>query len=204
MLISDEVICGFGRTGDWFGCETYATKPDLMTFAKAVSNGYQPLGGVAVGDKISDVLTSGGGEFAHGYTYSGHPVACAAGSATLEILRNQNMIEYVASEIGPYFGDRVQALASHPVVGEVRTTGMLAAFELVMNKLSREELAPDGGGAIYCRDAAIRNKLMVRAVGDSIITAPPIVCSREEIDSLVDRLERALDATAAEFNIKTS
>ena len=202
LFISDEVICGFGRTGNWFGCETYGIEPDLMTFAKGVTNGFQPLGGVAVGDKIADALTSGGGEFTHGYTYSGHPVACAAASATLEIMADQHICENVATEIGPYLGERARELAEHPIVGEVRTTGMLAAFELVKDKNSREKLAPDGGGGAHCRDAAIHNNLMVRAVGDSIITAPPLICSRDEIDMLIDRLTRALDHTAAEFGVK--
>jgi len=203
LLISDEVICGFGRTGDWFGCETYGTRPDLLTFAKAVTNGYQPLGGVAVGDKIADVLTSGGGEFTHGYTYSGHPAACAAGNATLAILREQNIVDNVATEVGPYFRACADELAEHPIVGEVRTTGMLAAFELVRDKGSRDRLAPDNGGASCCRDAAVRNQLMVRAVGDSIIAAPPLICSREEVDLLFKRLSQALDYTAAEFGIAT-
>ncbi|MDH3433426.1 MAG: aminotransferase, partial [Gammaproteobacteria bacterium] len=204
LFISDEVICGFGRTGRWFGSEAFATEPDLMTFAKGVTNGYQPLGGVAINDKIADVLTSGGGEFAHGYTYSGHPAACAAGSATLDILLDQHMIEHVASNIGPYFNERAGELAGHPVVGEVRTMGMLAAFELVRNKNSRERLAPECGGALHCRNAAVAGGLMVRAVGDSIISAPPLICSRDEIDTLIDRLITALDSTAAEFGIKRS
>jgi len=203
LLISDEVICGFGRTGDWFGCEAYGTRPDLLTFAKAVTNGYQPLGGVAVSDKIADVLTSGGGEFTHGYTYSGHPAACAAGNATLAILNDQNIVDHVATQIGPHFRARAKELAEHPIVGEVRTIGMLAAFELVRDKGSRERLAPDNGGASCCRDAAVRNQLMVRAVGDSIISAPPLICSREEVDLLFERLSQALDYTAAEFGIAT-
>jgi putrescine aminotransferase len=97
LLIMDEVICGFGRTGNWFGCETYDLEPDLMTFAKGVTNGYQPLGGVMVGSKVADVLLSHEGEFTHGMTYSGHPAACAAGLATLQILRDTNIIETAAS-----------------------------------------------------------------------------------------------------------
>jgi len=186
LFISDEVICGFGRTGAWFGCESFATRPDLLTFAKGVTNGYQPLGGVAVGDKVADVLTAGGGEFAHGFTYSGHPAACAAGIATLDILTSEKIVDSVAN---------------HPIVGEVRTMGMLAAFELVGDKNSREKIAPDGNGATFCRDAAIRSGLMVRTVGDSIVTAPPLICTEEEIDTLIVRLLKAMDATAAEFGI---
>ena len=202
LFISDEVICGFGRTGKWFGCDSFATTPDLITFAKGVTNGYQPLGGVAVGDKIADVLTAGGGEFAHGFTYSGHPAACAAGIATLDILTSEHIVDSVATAIGPYFQARCLELADHPVVGEVRTTGMLAAFELVGDKSAREALAADGQGATFCRDTAIQNGLMVRTVGDSIVTAPPLICTEEEIDILFVRLVQALDATAAKFGIK--
>lgn len=201
LFISDEVICGFGRTGAWFGCEHYATGPDLITFAKGVTGGYQPLGGVAVSDKVADVLTASGGEFAHGFTYTGHPAACAAGIATLDILKSEQVIDYVATEIGTYLGACCRELADHPIVGEVRTTGMLAAFELVKNKNSRERLAPDGHGATFCRDAAIRHGLLVRAVRDSIVTAPPLICTREEIDMLIERLMKALHATATEFDI---
>ena len=201
LFISDEVICGFGRVGTWFGCETYGTRPDLITFAKGVTSGYQPLGGVAVSDRVADVLTSGGGEFAHGFTYSGHPAACAAGIATLDILTSEHIVEYVGTEIGPYFGACCRELAEHPIVGEVRTTGMLAAFELVRDKNSRERLAPDGHAGVFCREAAIRNGLIVRAVGDSVIAAPPLICTREEVDMLIERLVKALDATAAEFVI---
>ncbi len=203
LLISDEVICGFGRTGSWFGCETYGFKPDLMTFAKAVTNGFQPLGGVAIGDKVASVLTSGGGEFAHGFTYSGHPAACAAGLATLDILQQQNMVQHVSESIGPYFRRRWSELAEHPIVGQVRSQGMFAALELVQDKGSRERLAPDSAGAITCRDAAVASGLMVRAVGDSMISAPPFVCSADEIDLLVGRLHQALDKTAAAYGIKS-
>ncbi len=202
LFISDEVICGFGRTGNWFGCETFETKPDLMTFAKGVTGGFQPLGGVAVSDKVSQVLTAGGGEFAHGYTYSGHPAACAAALATLDILQTENVIEHVATDVGRHFSTAVRELRHHPIVGEVRTAGMLAAFELVADKGSRKVLAADNAGTTFARDAAVRNGLMVRAVGDALITAPPLVCTNDEIDIIIERLGRALDETAAEFGIK--
>ncbi len=201
LFISDEVICGFCRTGEWFGCETYATEPDLMTFAKAVTAGYQPLGGVAVSRKVADVLTAGGGEFAHGYTYSGHPGPSAAALATLEILRNERIVDNVSDGAGRHMRARANELADHPIVGEVRTKGMLAAFELVRDKGSREPIAAENAAALWCRDTAIANGLMVRAVGDSLIQAPPLICSEDEIDLLFDRLTAALDKTAAEFGV---
>lgn len=201
LLISDEVITGFGRTGNWFGCETFNFKPDLITFAKAVSNGYQPLGGVLVSDKVADVLCSADDDFNHGLTYSGHPIACAAGIATIDVIKSENIISYVKKELAPYFAQKLQALSDHPIVGEVRTQGLLCAVELVSDKSSKARLAPKSQGAIFCRDAAITNGLMVRAVGDALVTAPPGICTNAEIDQLVDRLSRALDATAKEYGI---
>jgi putrescine---pyruvate transaminase len=201
LLIADEVICGFGRTGQWFGSETYGIKPDLMTFAKAVTNGYMPLGGVLVSDKVADVLTTHEGEFAHGLTYSGHPVACAAGIATLNILKDTGVIESSASEVAPYFQSRLQEFVDHPIVGEVRGKGMFAAVELVRDKSSRERLAPEAGAAVFCRNTCNDNGLMVRQTGDAMITAPPLICSRAEIDDLIAMLAVALDKTASHYGV---
>jgi len=203
LFISDEVICGFGRTGSWFGCDHFGTRPDLLTFAKGVTNGYQPLGGVAIGDRVADVLTSGGGEFSHGYTYSGHPAACAAGLATLELYHDLGTTSHVATDIAPYWAEKFAELNDHPIVGEARTLGMLGALELVRDKPSRGRLEEDGKAAVFCRDSAIGNGLMVRAVRDAIISAPPLICTCKDIDVLVDRLTRALDATASHYGINT-
>jgi putrescine aminotransferase len=201
LLIMDEVICGFGRTGNWFGCQTYDLEPDLMTFAKAVTNGYLPLGGVMVGDKVAEVLLSHEGEFAHGLTYSGHPAACAAGIATLKVLSEQSVVEHTAKELAPYFQERLRTLREHRIVGEVRGLGMLGAVELVRDKHSRIRLAPDSEAAVYCRNAANSAGLMVRQTGDAMITAPPLICSRQEIDDLVSMLAKALDQTAGHYGV---
>tara|TARA_R110002049_G_scaffold23490_61_gene82888 strand:- start:1140 stop:2507 length:1368 start_codon:yes stop_codon:yes gene_type:complete len=202
LLIMDEVICGFGRTGQWFGCQTFDLEPDLMTFAKAVTNGYQPLGGVMVGDKVADVLLSRDGEFAHGLTYSGHPAACAAGLATLDILRKKKIVETTADTLAPYFQARLRSLSDHPIVGEVRGLGMLGAVELVRDKHSRERLAPEAEAAVYCRNQANSAGLMVRQTGNAMITAPPLICNRGEIDNLVAMLAEALDRTAQHYGIR--
>jgi len=199
LLISDEVICGFGRTGNWFGCETFGYKPDLMTFAKGVTNGFMPLGGVMASDKISNVLTSNDGDFAHGLTYSGHPVACATGIATIEILKEQKIIENLSANIGDYMEQRWQQLADHPIVGEARVKGMVASLELVKDKSSKERLAAEDEGAVYCRDVAIENGVIIRAVDNALISAPPIICNKQEIDILVDTLILALDTTAKKY-----
>jgi putrescine aminotransferase len=201
LLIMDEVICGFGRTGNWFGCETYDLEPDLMTFAKAITNGYIPLGGVMVGNKIADVLLAGGGEFAHGLTYSGHPVACAAGLETLRVLRDSDIIRISGQESAPYFQERLRTLEDHRIVGEVRGRGMFAALELVRDKGSRERLAPESEGAVFCRETANNGGLMVRQTGDAMITAPPLICTEGEIDDLVNTLAAALDKTADHYGV---
>ncbi|MCB1854598.1 MAG: aspartate aminotransferase family protein [Halieaceae bacterium] len=202
LLIMDEVICGFGRTGNWFGCQTFGLEPDLMTFAKAVTNGYIPLGGVMVGDRVADVLLAHGGEFAHGLTYSGHPASCAAGLATLQILRESSIIERAARDIAPHFQARLRELCDHPIVGEVRGLGMFAAVELVRDKGSRERLAPESAGAVLCRDKANANGLMVRQTGNAMIMAPPLVASVAEIDILAEKLTQALDETAAHYGVR--
>ena len=204
LLISDEVICGFGRTGKWFGFETYGTEPDLVTFAKAVTNGYMPLGGSLVSNRITDVLLAGGGEFAHGLTYSGHPASCAAGLATLDILEQTRIIEEGVVDLAPYFAERLQTLVDHPIVGQVRVKGLFAAVELVRNKASRERLAPQSEAAVFCRDSAIGRGLMVRQTGDAMIMAPPFVTERTEIDFLVNQLAAALDLTAAHYGVSSS
>ena len=201
LLIADEVICGFGRTGRWWGSQTYGMRPHLITFAKAVTNGYIPLGGVLISNTIAEVLLAGGGEFAHGLTYSGHPVACAAGLATLKILREESVVERAAEHLAPYFQERLATLADHPIVGQVRGRGCFAAVELVRDKATRERLAPSSGAAVFCRDTANANGLMVRQTGDAMIMAPPLICDHSHIDLLVEKLGQALDVTAAHFGV---
>lgn len=196
LLISDEVICGFGRTGEWFGADYFNVQADLMSFAKAVTNGYQPLGGVLVGDRMADVLKADGGEFAHGYTYSGHPAACAAALATLDIMQEQNIVGHVKDELGPYLQQRWAELAEHPLVGQTRGVGFLGAMELVKDKSSRARFDDDGSAGSACRVAAIEGGLVMRAVGDTMIIAPPLTIDRTQIDELIDKASIALDKAA--------
>jgi len=200
LFIADEVICGFGRTGALFGCDTYHLQPDLITFAKAVTNGYMPLGGVMISDRVAEVLLAHEGEFAHGLTYSGHPASCAAGLATLQIFQEQAIVERAAAA-GQKLQSALEPLKDHPIVGQVRGLGMFAGIELVKNKQSRERLAPDAAAARYCRDRAIEAGLMIRQTGDAMITAPPLICNNEEIDALVQMLAQALDETATHYGI---
>jgi putrescine aminotransferase len=193
LLITDEVICGFGRLGEWFGADYFDVQADLMPFAKAVTNGYQPLGGVLIGDRCADVLKADGGEFAHGYTYSGHPAACAAALATLDILQEQDIIRTVREDTGPYLQQRWSELADHPLVGETRGAGFVAALELVADKKTRARFDDKGSAGAVCRNFSVDNGLVMRAVGDTMIIAPPLTMSTAQVDELVEKARRALD-----------
>ena len=195
LLISDEVICGFGRMGEWFGADYYGTKPDLMPFAKGVTSGYLPLGGVMVGDRVADVLIGKGGEFYHGYTYSGHPAACAVAIANLKILQDEKLPERVKNDIGPYFREAWQKLGDHPLIGEARSVGLLGALELVRSKDPIERFDAKQGVGTICRDTFVNNGLVMRAVGDTMVAAPPLVISHAEVDELIETAWKCLDLT---------
>ena len=197
LFVADEVICGFGRTGEWFGSDYYDLAPDLMTIAKGLTSGYVPMGGLIVSDKVFDVINAGG-DFNHGFTYSGHPVAAAVGLENLRILREEKIIQQVKEETAPYLQKRLRELADHPLVGEVRGVGMLGAIELVQNKATRERFSGDVGVGMVCRGHCFANGLIMRAVGDTMIIAPPLVISKTEIDELVDKARQCLDLTAAQ------
>lgn len=201
LLVCDEVICGFGRTGEWFASTYFGVTPDLITFAKGVTNGYQPLGGVLVSDRVASVLKSGGGEFTHGFTYSGHPASCAAAIATIKTLRDEKIIDNVKNETGEYLQQRWNELADHPIVGETRGVGFVAALELVKDKNSRERYDEDCTAGAACRDACVANGLVMRAVGDTMIIAPPLTMTKAQIDELVEKAKLALDATAKQLNL---
>ena len=198
LFASDEVICGFGRTGQWFGCEHYGTRPDFMTMAKALSSGYLPIGGLMVGDRVANVLIDKGGEFFHGFTYSGHPAACAVAIANLEIFRRERIVERVREETAPYLAQRWKELVAHPLVGEARSVGLLAAIELVPDKRARRFFEPRGEVGVRMRDNCTRNGLVMRATRDTLFVAPPLVISRSEIDELLSKVVRSLDETATQ------
>ena len=199
LLISDEVICGFGRLGRWFGCEYFGTKPDFITFAKAVTSGYIPLGGVIVSDRVADVLIEKGGEFAHGYTYAGHPVACAVALENIRILKAEKIIEKVAAETAPYLAEKFHSLADHPLVGVTQTCGMMAALVLVADKEKKTGFDPAAEVGMICRGFCFREGVIMRAVGDRMIIAPPLIISKAEIDALIALIRRCLDLTFEEL-----
>jgi putrescine aminotransferase len=195
LLIADEVICGFGRTGRWFASEHFGIRPDFMTLAKGITSGYLPLSAVMVGDRVAAALSQGG-EFAHGFTYSGHPVPCAVALENIRILKEEGIIERVAVETGPYLQKRLKELESHPLVGEVRGLGFIAAIELVKDKKRREFFDPIGEVGLICRDHCFANGVVLRATRDTMLVSPPLVMSRGEIDELVEGAKKCLDLTA--------
>ncbi len=199
LLVADEVICGFGRTGSWFGSEHFGIRPDLMSIAKGLSSGYLPIGGVMVGDRVADVMGRSG-EFHHGFTYSGHPVACAVACAAINILREERIVERVRDDVGPYLQQRWQQLADHPLVGEARIVGLIGALELVKDKAGRQTFADPGEVGLMCRDLCIANGLVMRAVRDTMIIAPPLVITHAQIDELIDKARQALDQTQQELH----
>lgn len=195
LLISDEVICGFGRTGEWFGADYYETLPDFMPFAKGVTSGYLPLGGVFVSDRVADVLIDKGGEFYHGYTYSGHPAACAVAMANIDIIRREHLVERVRDDIGPYLQQGWAKLGEHSLVAETRMVGLVGAIELVKSKDPIERFDEQQGVGTICRDFLVNNGLVMRAVGDTIVCAPPFTLSHDEADELLEKAWKCLDLT---------
>ncbi|MEF7615787.1 aspartate aminotransferase family protein [Aquincola sp. MAHUQ-54] len=201
LLVSDEVICGFGRTGHWFGCERFGTRPDLMTFAKGVTSGYVPLGGVMVGDRIAKVLIEQGGEFEHGYTYSGHPVSCAVALANIRLIQELKLVERVRDDTGPYLAQVYTQLADHPLVAEAQTCGLMGALLLARRDAKggrARPFAPEVGIGMVCRGHCFANGLIMRAVGDRMIIAPPLVMTRAQIDEMAALIRRCLDLTLAD------
>lgn len=197
LLVVDEVICGFGRTGEWFGSDTFQITPDFMPIAKGLSSGYLPIGGVMVADRVAEVFKAEGGEFNHGFTYSGHPVCAAVALENLRILRRERIVETVKTTTAPYLQSQLKTLADHPLVGEVRGIGMLGAIELVEDKAGRQRYAGDGRAGTLCRDFALEQGLILRATGDTMLLSPPLVITPAEIDELIDKARRALDSTYA-------
>lgn len=194
LFVADEVITGFGRTGHWFASHYYNLEPDLMTIAKGMTAGYVPMGGVVVHKKVVDVLSQGA-DFNHGFTYSGHPVAAAVGLKSLNILKNEGIIERVQTETAPYLQKSLASLADHPLVGEVRGVGMLGAIELVKNSATRERFAAELAVGMRCRQFCFANGLIMRAVGDTMILSPPLIIDFAQIDELVAKARHCLDLT---------
>ena len=200
LLHADEVITGFGRTGEWFGSQTYAIRPDILTMAKGLSSGYQPISAVSLGARMADVILNANEELVHGYTYSGHPVASAVALRNLEVIEKQELLGRVRNSIGPYLQKRLhETFENHPLVGEVRGIGLLAAIELVPNKPERSFFPDVGKIGTHCRNYCFGSGLISRAIRDTMVLAPPLTITEAEIEEIIARLKAAIDHTARDF-----
>ena len=197
LLIADEVICGFGRTGHWFASEMFGIKADFMTLAKGITSGYVPLSAVMIGDRVANALIDSG-DFSHGYTYSGHPVSCAVAIENIRILREEKIVERVHNETGPYLSKRLAELNDHPLVGETRVRGFMGAIELVKNKKTRETFEPQGEVGTICRDHCFNIGLVMRATRDTMLISPPLSWLKADIDEFMVLTRKALDLALAD------
>ncbi len=197
LLIADEVICGFGRTGNWFGSQTVGIRPDIITIAKGLSSGYIPIGGSIISDAVAAVLRDT--EVNHGYTYSGHPVACAVALENLRILEEEKIVDTVRDVTPPYLKKKWEALADHPLVGEAKIVGMMASIALTPDKASRAAFASETGTiGFMVRDRCFANNVIMRSVGDRMIISPPLTMTCDEIDILLARATKSLDEAYAQ------
>jgi putrescine aminotransferase len=203
LLIADEVICGFGRLGAWFGSDYFGIQPDLITFAKGVTSGYLPLGGVLVGDRVAEVLIKQGGEFNHGFTYSGHPAACAAALENIRILQEEQLIEKVNQETGPYLKQKFGELSDHPLVSNVETCGFLAGLNLVKRKgVTLHDCVTFDSSlevGMMCRAHLFNNGMIMRAVGERMVIAPPLIMNVAQINEMLGLIRHCLDRTWEEL-----
>ncbi|QWW68888.1 aspartate aminotransferase family protein [Rhizobium sp. WYJ-E13] len=199
LLVTDEVICGFGRLGEWFGHQYFGVEPDFAPIAKGLSSGYLPIGGVLVSDRIADVLINDVGDFNHGFTYSGHPVCAAAALENLRIIEEEKLVERVRDDIGPYFAKKWAALADHDFVGEAQSIGLMGGLQLAADKKTRTRFEkPDPIGSLV-RNHALANGLVLRATGDRMLASPPLVIRHEEVDEMASIAKIALDAAWKEL-----
>jgi putrescine aminotransferase len=198
LLAADEVICGFGRTGRWFGSHTYGIQPDLMSLAKGITSGYIPLSAIMVGDRVAETLIEEGGEFHHGFTYSGHPVSCAVAMANLDIIENEDLVERGAAQGAKLFAALKAAIGDHPLVGEIRIKGLVGAIELVRDKARRQFFPSDMSVGMICRKHCLANNLMMRAVRDTMIFSPALTIGDGEITEFVVKITKAVELTHRE------
>ncbi|WP_112827484.1 aspartate aminotransferase family protein [Rhizobium cremeum] len=193
LLVADEVICGFGRLGTWFGHQYYDFEPDLAPIAKGLSSGYLPIGGVLVSERVAKVMIEELGDFYHGYTYSGHPVSAAAAIENLRIIEEERLVERVRDDVGPYLAQALASLTDHDLVGEAVSVGLMGAVQIAADKSTRRRFAkPDEVGTLV-RNQCVSNGVILRATGDRMLFSPPLVISRSEIDQAVDTLRKGLD-----------
>ncbi len=193
LLVVDEVICGFGRLGSWFGYQHYGIQPDICTIAKGLSSGYLPIAGVILHDRVADVLIHDVDGFDHGFTYSGHPVAAAAALANLKIIEDERLVERIRDDIGPLFKAAWASLADHPMVGEAVSVGLLGAVQIALDKTTRTRFSDPAGIGGVIRNFCLQKGLIVRATGDRILVSPPFIINVDQVNEIVDILRGVLD-----------
>lgn len=199
LLVADEVICGFGRTGEWFGHQTLGFTPDLVPMAKGLSSGYLPISATAVSSDVVEVLKTGG-DFVHGFTYSGHPVCAAVALRNIDIIEREGLVARTRDDTGPYLAKALTRLDDHPLVGEVRSIGLLGAVEIVSKKGTNERFGgKEGTAGPIVRDHCIANGLMVRGIRDTIVMCPPLTISHQQIDDLAEIIRKSLDQALPEL-----
>lgn len=202
LLWSDEVICGFGRTGSWFGCQTYDYTPDIITMAKGMSSGYIPISAVALSNEIANTIVQSNDEMAHGFTYSGHPVACAVALRNIQLLEEMELVGARGDKTAAYFQSCLTSLEDHPLVGQTRGVGMLGAIELVKDKQSGERHSPEGHAGTTCRNFCFSTGVIMRAVSDTMFLSPPLVITESEMDEMFTLIRLSLDKTYAALQSK--
>jgi 4-aminobutyrate--pyruvate transaminase len=194
-FISDEVICGFGRTGNWFGTETMGMKPQSISMAKAITSAYFPMGAITIEEDLYQAMLEESrkiGTFGHGFTYTAHPVACAVALKTIEIYERERTIEHV-KKVAPVFEGRIRKLGDHPLVGDARAVGLIGALELIADKKTKRAFDPKKGVGAACADLLQEMGLILRAMGDSVAFCPPLIITADEINEMFDIVEKGLD-----------
>jgi 4-aminobutyrate--pyruvate transaminase len=201
LLVADEVICGFGRTGNMFGSETYGLQPDMISMAKQLSAAYMPISALMINERLAGALVDQSrkiGTFSHGFTYGGHPVAAAVALETLRIYEEDDILAHVR-RVAPRFQERVRQLGKHPLVGEARGVGLVAGLEFVSDKATREPFPPEWMVASLAGRHALNHGIITRGMGDVLSLCPALIITEKQIDDLMDRTERALEDTRAEL-----
>ncbi|NWE49656.1 aspartate aminotransferase family protein [Pseudomonas gingeri] len=200
LLCADEVIGGFGRTGEWFAHQTFGFEPDTLSIAKGLTSGYIPMGGLILSRRMAEVLVEKGGVFAHGLTYSGHPVAAAVAIANLKALRDEGVVQQVKTDTGPYLQRCLrEVFGQHPLVGEVQGVGLVAALQFAEDKATRKRFANENDMAWRCRTLGFEEGLIIRSTLGRMIMAPALIATRAELDELVDKTRIVVDRTAREY-----
>lgn len=199
LLVLDEVVMGFGRTGKWFGHRYYGIEPDLMQLGKGITSGYLPLSATVISDRVADVLIEKGGEWAHGYTYSGHPACCAVALENIRILTEERIVERAEAELVPAFAAGIRSFVDHPLIGDCRSVGLMGGLEIVRDKATGEAFPYEDHVGDHCSAEALKRGLALRANGDTMSLMPPLVTTPDQIAEIFAIAREAIDATARHF-----